>query len=150
MALTLPYPSMNFVPLDVLTAAEQNQLVTNIEYIASQFPAAKQDNFPNPAQATAYYGTPITITTAGKYICYCSVETYATGTSGVLFVYIRKNNTTNLLNTQFTTKNSARVSGDAAILLDLAVGDDIRGGFYLSNLGDSANVRVLCTVTRAE
>ena len=34
MALTLPYPDMNFVPLDVLTAAEQNQLVANIEYIA--------------------------------------------------------------------------------------------------------------------
>ena len=29
---------MNFVPLDVLTAAEQNQLVANIEYIANQFP----------------------------------------------------------------------------------------------------------------
>ena len=40
MALTLPYPSMNFVPLDVLTAAEQNQLVANIEYIANQFPLA--------------------------------------------------------------------------------------------------------------
>ena len=38
MALTLPYPSMNFVPLDILTAAEQNQLVANIEYIANQFP----------------------------------------------------------------------------------------------------------------
>lgn len=38
MALTLPYPSMNFVPLDVLTAAEQNQLVANIQYIANQFP----------------------------------------------------------------------------------------------------------------
>lgn len=53
MALTLPYPSMNFVPLDVLTAAEQNQLVANIEYIANQFPitnaniasqAVKSDN----------------------------------------------------------------------------------------------------------
>lgn len=35
MALTLPYPDMNFVPLDVLTAAEQNQLVANIEYLAN-------------------------------------------------------------------------------------------------------------------
>jgi hypothetical protein len=34
MALTLPYPDMNFVPLDVLTAAEQNQLVANIEFLA--------------------------------------------------------------------------------------------------------------------
>lgn len=38
MALTLPYPDMVFVPLDILTAAEQNQLVDNIEYIANQFP----------------------------------------------------------------------------------------------------------------
>ena len=38
MALTLPYPDMDFVPLDILTAQEQDQLVANIEYIASQFP----------------------------------------------------------------------------------------------------------------
>lgn len=31
--MALPYPGMNFVPLDVLTAAEQNQLVANIEYL---------------------------------------------------------------------------------------------------------------------
>ena len=43
MALTLPYPSMNFVPLDVLTAAEQNQLVANIEYIANQFPVTSSN-----------------------------------------------------------------------------------------------------------
>ena len=40
MALTLPYPDMDFVPLDILTAAEQDQLVANIEYIANQFPLA--------------------------------------------------------------------------------------------------------------
>ena len=38
MALTLPYPDMDFVPLDILTAQEQDQLVANIEYIADQFP----------------------------------------------------------------------------------------------------------------
>lgn len=38
MALTLPYPNMNFVPLDILTASEQNHIVANIEYIATQFP----------------------------------------------------------------------------------------------------------------
>lgn len=43
MALTLPYPNMNFVPLDVLTAAEQNQLVANIEYIANQFPVSSSN-----------------------------------------------------------------------------------------------------------
>lgn len=40
MALTLPYPDMDFVPLDILTAAEQDQLVANIEYISNQFPIA--------------------------------------------------------------------------------------------------------------
>ena len=40
MALTLPYPSMVFVPLDILTAEEMNELVSNIEYISNQFPLA--------------------------------------------------------------------------------------------------------------
>lgn len=35
MALTLPYPDMDFVPLDILTALELDQMVANIEYIAS-------------------------------------------------------------------------------------------------------------------
>lgn len=38
MALTLPYPNMDFTPLDILTADEMDQLVANIEYIASQLP----------------------------------------------------------------------------------------------------------------
>ena len=38
MALTLPYPSMNFVPLDVLTAEEMNHIVANYTFIANQFP----------------------------------------------------------------------------------------------------------------
>lgn len=40
MALTLPYPSMSFVPLDVLTAEEMNHIVSNYTYIANQFPIA--------------------------------------------------------------------------------------------------------------
>lgn len=40
MALVLPYPNMDFVPLDILTAAEMNELVANIEYISTQFPVA--------------------------------------------------------------------------------------------------------------
>lgn len=44
MALTLPYPDMDFVPLDILTAAEQDQLVANIEYIANQFPVSSIDS----------------------------------------------------------------------------------------------------------
>lgn len=38
MALTLPYPSLVFVPLDILTAEEQNEIVANYTYIANQFP----------------------------------------------------------------------------------------------------------------
>ena len=33
--MSLPYPSMTFVPLDVLTAEEMNQLVANIEALAN-------------------------------------------------------------------------------------------------------------------
>ena len=40
MALTLPYPSMSFVPLDILTAEEMNHIVSNYTYIANQFPIA--------------------------------------------------------------------------------------------------------------
>lgn len=40
MALTLPYPGLVFVPLDILTAEEQNEIVANYTYIANQFPIA--------------------------------------------------------------------------------------------------------------
>lgn len=35
MAITLPYPSLVFVPLDKLTAEEMNEIVTNYETIAN-------------------------------------------------------------------------------------------------------------------
>lgn len=38
MALTLPYPELDFVPLDILTAEEMNEIVANYTYIANQFP----------------------------------------------------------------------------------------------------------------
>lgn len=37
-AITLPYPNMSFVPLDVLTAEEMNHIVANYTYIANQIP----------------------------------------------------------------------------------------------------------------
>ena len=145
MALTLPYPDMNFVPLDVLTAAEQNQLVANIEYIADQFPITS-DNidfttllpsivfgnnkaFPTAASDTPIYGDEITVPVNGRYFAYVSAATAATGNSGVLFVYINKNGS-NQVNTQHTTRNQARVSGDVGIMLTLNAGDKIKGGFY--------------------
>lgn len=38
MSLNLPYPSIVFVPLDVLTAEELNEMAQNTNYIADQFP----------------------------------------------------------------------------------------------------------------
>ena len=38
MSLTLPYPSLVFVPLDTLEAQDLNKVVANYEYISNQFP----------------------------------------------------------------------------------------------------------------
>lgn len=38
MTLALPYPNLDFVPLDVLTAEQMNQMVANTNFIAQQFP----------------------------------------------------------------------------------------------------------------
>lgn len=38
MALALPYPDLDFVPLDILTAEEMNQIVANYTHVAGQFP----------------------------------------------------------------------------------------------------------------
>lgn len=38
MALNLPYPNLDFVPLDILTADEMNEIVANYTYIANQLP----------------------------------------------------------------------------------------------------------------
>lgn len=43
MALTLPYPGLVFVPLDILTAEEQNEIVANYTYIANQFPVTSEN-----------------------------------------------------------------------------------------------------------
>lgn len=42
MAYTLPYPNIVFVPLDVLTAEELNQIVANTEGLASQITSASR------------------------------------------------------------------------------------------------------------
>lgn len=43
MALVLPYPDLDFVPLDILTAEEMNQIVANYTHIANQFPITSQN-----------------------------------------------------------------------------------------------------------
>lgn len=40
MAASIPYPSIVFVPLDILTAEELNQLQANTVYLANLFPLA--------------------------------------------------------------------------------------------------------------
>lgn len=40
MSISLPYPNMSFVPLDVLTAEELNHVVANYTAIAAAFPVA--------------------------------------------------------------------------------------------------------------
>lgn len=52
MSLALPYPSMVFVPLDVLTADEMNHIVANYEYISNQFPLSS-DNIDSATYTTA-------------------------------------------------------------------------------------------------
>lgn len=42
MAIVVPYPNMDFTPLDVLTATEMDQIVSNYEYIADQLPAGNK------------------------------------------------------------------------------------------------------------
>jgi len=37
MAINLPFPNMDFVPLDILTAAEMNQMVANDAYLANMW-----------------------------------------------------------------------------------------------------------------
>lgn len=39
MAVVLPYPSMDFTPLDILTANELDQMVANIEFLATKMAA---------------------------------------------------------------------------------------------------------------
>lgn len=43
MALTLPYPNISFVPLDVLTAEELNHVVANYTAIAAAFPVSSNN-----------------------------------------------------------------------------------------------------------
>ena len=41
--MALPYPGMDFTSLDILTAADMDKLVANIEYLASKFPVSSTD-----------------------------------------------------------------------------------------------------------
>lgn len=75
MALTLPYPDLDFVPLDVLTADEMNQIVANYTYISNQFPITSENiDFTTfvseayPALSGANQQTAAVITNGGKVV----------------------------------------------------------------------------------
>lgn len=56
MSVTLPYPSMNFVPLDILTAEELNHMAANDQYLAGLFPVSTA-NVADGAITNAKLGT---------------------------------------------------------------------------------------------
>jgi hypothetical protein len=83
MALTLPYPSMSFVPLDVLTAEEMNHIVSNYTYIANQFPISGA----NIDWTTMNYGSTTEDVVVGVYNgspVYRHVEEFTTSSTGWL------------------------------------------------------------------
>ena len=67
MSLALPYPSLVFVPLDVLTADEMNQIVANYEFISNQFPIDSDNIDPETLGELAYLPND-TITLYGIYM----------------------------------------------------------------------------------
>ena len=86
MALTLPYPSLVFVPLDVLTADQMNEIVANYEYIANQFPIGASNidfstlsgNYSTTEVDTGYTWT------GGQKIYKKTIETGAFSGTGIL------------------------------------------------------------------
>lgn len=60
-ATTLPYPGMDFVPLDVLTADELDHLVANIEAVNNaSIGSATLNNYSTTAQMNTAISTAIT------------------------------------------------------------------------------------------
>ena len=83
MALTLPYPDMVFVPLDILTAEEQNQLVGNIEFLANQFPLAASNIANGAVTADKIDWTAISGQTLSDLMTQCTVSTTSKGPYGI-------------------------------------------------------------------
>lgn len=76
MALTLPYPGMVFVPLDILTAEQQNRIVANYTYISNQFPIASSN-----IDFTTITSTPAIIGSINNHNIYRKLITGNTGSS---------------------------------------------------------------------
>ena len=83
MALTLPYPDMVFVPLDILTAEEQNQLVGNIEFLANQFPLSASNIANGAVTADKIDWTAISGQTLSDLMTQCTVSITSKGPYGI-------------------------------------------------------------------
>ena len=106
MALTLPYPDLVFVPLDILTAEEQNEIVANYTYIANQFPIAASNidfstftstnvyevNFSLTADVYAQKCS-YTVPSAGKYLVIGDATRDTVAYDSPFYIRVNKNST---------------------------------------------------------
>ena len=154
MALTLPYPGLVFVPLDILTAEEQNEIVANYTYIANQFPiSASNIDFStigstcvtNTNQFTSNENWTTRLSTtvpSGTYIVhgYCTFKnntTTASGESNIRFSYGSSNSpifTSFLGDTQYSSTTTCgfaliQLSTSGSINLQTAVNWPQRGTY---------------------
>lgn len=121
MALPLPYPSLDFVPLDVLTAEEQNEIVSNYSYIASE--ATPRVNVNTNA---------VNITSAGVTVC------SLTGlTAGQYFVIGNISHGHGNANNSDYARTKIAVNGTEKIMAE----------GYLNTYWNSTNVTAMGTVT---
>lgn len=109
--MALPYPSMSFVPLDVLSADELNQMVANDQYLAGLFPV-QGSNIDSGAVDTAQIADGAVTNAKTDFTGTLNL----TGTS-TMAVYEAKNTGANV---------AARFGVD---------GDGINHGFYSTKLG---------------
>lgn len=130
--MALPYPSMNFVPLDILTAAEMNQLVANITSLSNGTGLANGSVGTNQIAPTAVTPDKLNLTTwgsgytgvtglnntvkfvsysqivpAGKYLILWNAKINANGNSGDYYAMIFADSTE--LVSQVTTTNTYNV-----------------------------------------
>ena len=98
MALILPYPNLDFVPLDVLTAEEMNEIVANYTFIANQFPPSvpyvtvEQSTTITVSNTTDEAKMSATIPEDGVYFCVANAL-YESNTSQIhdTWLYLMKN-----------------------------------------------------------
>lgn len=112
--MSLPYPDMDFVPLDILTAAELNQLSANITSLAdgsglndgSVLPSKLSDSFAVISSTSSSITLPI-----GKYLCICSVGLSCADITGSYATNVNFNGITRTFN-GYRNSGQNRPSGE--------------------------------------